>query len=409
MSLSYKNAGEWTTFACPSKRPRRKSEKRALEKERKMREEQQKREMEATDTATSTETSSETSEEVGGGGVVGNTSNEFVNNPNVQNDQTADNQMEGVSEKYTPEFLDAPAKLKWNRVEMIGQCTITKDEYLKQISTTGQTTIEFSVANKRLTFGERDNAPDFTHTKASGKTNRKINASTTHDIVGTMDLKEFTSNGLDNHITNISVNVERHANEGFIGEGDHVCKTLMPQQIRRIMKTGENFRLVHRTPTNSVMLFQNDHIGKTYKNVANDTKSIGQGKYTIPLNGPVITVFNAMNPDREITQPSKSLKKQGLVIVSETMIKKYQPLTINAMKNAISYADITSPEGPVVTFAAPIPESRLADHKLFISSKGSEGRPWLGFFDNHPEESLSIHFRLLSDYVKGGKELQLNL
>jgi hypothetical protein len=258
-----------------------------------------------------------------------------------------------------------------------------------------------------LTFGERDNAPDFAHTKASGKTNqRKINA--THDIVGVIELNEFTSNGLDNHITNISVNVERHANEGFIGEGDHVCKSLMPRQIRRIMKTGEGFRLVHRTPTNSVMLFQNDHIGKTYKNIANDTRNLGNGKCAIPVDGPVMTVYNAMNPDKQITGPAKSLKKQNLAIVSEAFVKKYEPLTIDAMKNAISYADITSAEGPVVTFAAPIPESRLADHKLFISSKGTEGKPWLGFFDNHPEESLTIHFRMNAEYVKGGKALQLN-
>jgi hypothetical protein len=378
-----------------------------------MREREQQQQQQAStssdDTATSTETSSESSED-GVGSNTTNNNNEFINNPNVQNDRIADDQMttDGTGEKYTQEFLDAPAKLKWNKVEMIGQCTITKDEYLKQITTTGQTTLEFSVANKRLTFGERDNAPDFSHTKA-GKSNRKINASSsTHDIVGTIELQEFTSNGLDNHITNISVNVERHANEGFVGEGDHVCKSLMPKQIRRIMKTGESFRLVQRIPTNSVMIFQNEHIGKTYKNIANDTRSLGQGKYTVPLNGPIITVFNAMNPDKEITAPSKSLKKQNLVIVSEAMIKKYQPLTINAMKNAISYADITSAEGPVVTFAAPIPESRLADHKLFISSKGTEGKPWLGFFDNHPEDSLTIHFRMNAEYVKGGKELQLN-
>lgn len=396
-----------TTLSCPSRTKKYKKDKSSKKDKKRSKKEKEEKNRKANDTTTTgSETSSETSSETTATSTEsGEDTNKIENTRDLTNEKVADDQSgEDLGEKYTPEFLSSPTSIKWSTLEMIGSCHITKEEYFDQIETLGHGNIVYTIANGRLNYGYRDNSPDFALTKSERRRNKSLES---HDIVKSMELQDFTSNGLHDDITVVGVNIDKFAGEGFIGETSTVSKILMPNQLRRMMKTGEKFSILNREIRNDVILFQNNHLGKTYKNISRDIKDISSTRCAIPLDGPIVNVFNTMNPERAITKPTKALKNANMVIVSRKMVNKYEPITVSAMKNAISYADITSENGVEVTFHCPIPPHKLEQHRLYKSSNGTKGEPWLGFFTNHKEDHLSIRYRLLTEYAKGGKEFKI--
>ncbi len=356
-------------------------------------------------TTTTTETSSETE------GVVNNNNNNN-NNAIVVDDQNVDQAgEEGGTElmsEYSKEFLDMETTRPWDKLEMIGTMAITRDEYLARLEKTGNADLTFSFAEGNLHYGKRN--PN--HFKLnSSKSRAKVKDDHPNDIAKSMTLHHFTSNGLKDNITLIETNVEKFASEGFIGNSDYITASLMPGQLDELNSNGgsKTFELFSRSMDNNSMVFLQQNPGRSHKNIKADIKQFHSNQFTIPIAHPIMSVYGALNPDKPI-QPSKDkkLRKKGLVVVSKKFLSDYEPITVDAMKNSISYANITGKEGIVLTFKAPILPEAKAAHAEFVASEGKRGEPYLGFFHgNNDLQVLKINFRLISEYAKAGEEFKL--
>lgn len=409
MSRSTKSYGT-TDLACGS--DYRKTKKMRDEKDRKRRKAQKKKVEEEVPT-TSEESNSNTVTSSGEGSIITSSSsnNNNTNNNNVDDnghivDQSGDGTNTELTAEYSREFLDMETSRKWEKLEMIADFSMTRDQYIAHCEKTGSTDIVFSFANKNLFYSERND----NHFKLDTKKKRdKLKEDHPNDIAKSLEIHDFTSNGLNDHITLIETNVERFSNEGFIGNSDNITAVLMPNQLAKLNKTGQPFKVFNRSMDNNAMLFLQQNPGRSHKNIKKDIRQIHSNRYTIPINHPIIKVFNALNPEKEFREPSTdyALRKQKLVVVSKKFLSEYEPITTEAMKNSISYANITGKEGIVLTFKAPVAPLSRETNEEFVRTKGDSGKPWLGFFHDPNREVLHISFRLLSEYGKCGEDFSL--
>lgn len=387
-----------------------KKNKEKERQKRKAQKERERKEREAASSTTSEDTNTETSSE---------TTQEDApvsNNNSNNNNQIVDQPMEGgeggggggdLMSEYTKEFLDMETTRKWNELEMIGSVAITREDYIAQLEATGNGDIVFSFKNENLHYGTRN---DHHFNLSSKKSRSRVREDHPNDIAKSMKLEHLTSNGLKDHMTLIETNIEKFSNEGFISNSKNITAVLMPGQLEKLNSgTGQPFKIFDRVMDNNAMLWLQQNPGRSHKNIKADIKEFHNNKFTIPLDHPIINVFNVLNPDKAITQPSedKALRKQNLTVVSKRFLSTYEPITANAMKNSISYANITGKEGIVLTFKAPISPEAKSAHDLFVSSGGSKGAPWLGFFHDETLNVLRINFKLNSEYAKCDEDFVL--
>jgi hypothetical protein len=150
-------------------------------------------------------------------------------------------------------------------------------------------------------------------------------------------------------------------------------------KVSRLFMAGEmrnkarDYEIHTRKVTNRELEFQNhfnglhaDNLREGITKIANSTQSV------VPLKSPLWTPL-----EKGEGKKMKATKGQNFIIVEDSLIEKYMPVTESNVRSEISLCDITN--NPTITLSVPAPDHRQKLHNLWVSSGGKEGKPWQNF------------------------------
>ena len=281
-------------------------------------------------------------------------------------------------------IMTSEANVHWESVEFIGSMKMEKSKLLNskgELKENG--VLNFNLHDGTLKYGERSNAPDFaplnSKKKASG-------SSGNHDIVKSIEMTAFSLKGYDEKYL-IEVNVPKFQSEGFYNESETVNKIILPNELDS--SKGENIQILSRKITNSVILFQNQFPGINPETYQKHIQKCDENFSLVNLNSPIIGIYNAdpRNQGKKILRPQKGFEKTNQVMMKNRVVLKYEEKSTEAMKNKISYANITG--GFEVKLSAVIPHHRLAEHKKWVSTSGAQGKQFLAWAEGINTSSKS--------------------
>ncbi len=317
-------------------------------------------------------------------------------------------------EEFSQKLLSAETSAKWETVELICSATMTRQEMAKQLES-GSGTIEFSLANGRMAYGERTCAADFATTLAVDKKGKPLKSqpvAKSLDIVKSIWLEDIHAPGLDSEKTMINTNVDRFASEGFHGESKHVNKMVLTSQLQNMKQ--KRIKLLDRYIDNHTMLFQADNLGMTPEKMRADIKPMDEHYSSVDIQSPMIGLFNKLHPNAQILEATPNMGSRVRMRTKTAL--KYAAKTETHMKSQISYANITNGDGLVIRLERSIPTNKLEKHQEFVKNAraGNKGvgeayLPFASSFDalGQGQDELKVEFRAIVKYLKGDKEIDL--
>lgn len=282
-------------------------------------------------------------------------------------DEVFDNQdgmIQEEEEEGLPEGLDAngPAAINWDTVEYVARVRMPFSELAKLTKSTDGV-LELSLLNKRLKYGKRTRVGDFSMKNKDGN----------HDIVKSIVCSNYTCNTTDFFVISVP-SVPAFMSEGFFEDAGHVNQYVLPYQLSATEPRDVN--ILNRNITNSVIDFQNRYPGLTLSNFKKHIQYVNEEHSYIHTDSPMVGLINEHLESKgaEPLVPSTELKNQ--VRAPTKLAKKFEKKTMDLMKEVISYANITG--NYTMKMHRPIPEECLVEHKKYVKSGGTEGKPYLG-------------------------------
>ncbi len=274
-------------------------------------------------------------------------------------------------EEGLPEGLDAegPAAINWDTVEYVARVKIPFSELVKL--TDGE--LELSLLNKRLKYGKRTRVGDFSMKNKDGN----------HDIVKSIDCLHYTCNTTDLFIIGVP-SVPAFMSEGFYEDTGHVNQYVLPFQLSSSEPRDVN--VLNRNITNSVIDFQNRFPGLTLSNFKKHIQYVNENNTYVHTDSPMVGLINEHLEAKGKNLLVASVEQKNQVLVPTKMAKKFEKKTMDLMKEVISYANITG--NYTMKMHRPIPDECLAQHKKYVKSGGTDGKPYLGFAEGMPVDQF---------------------